>query len=114
MGTMAFVDLDGCHRGPIKVETAKENPNLRGEIRQLLKLNLDDDDIIAMFFVNDKNFNTFVDVVFAGKQKNGRAVAFTYGSPDGPQIAHLFRIPFSKYFQYLECEAYAVEEDTES
>lgn len=49
MGTMAFVDLDGCHRGPIKVETAKENPNLRGEIRQLLKLNL-----VSRFLLKEK------------------------------------------------------------
>lgn len=114
VGAMAFVDLDGCLRGPIEVQTAKENPKLRGEIRQVLKLNLDDDDIIATFLVNDKDFNKFIDVYFAGKQKNGRAVTFIHGSLDGPQTAHLLTIPFSKYYQYLGCEAYGVEEEAES
>ncbi|VDP09857.1 unnamed protein product [Heligmosomoides polygyrus] len=84
IGAMAFVELDGCQRMPIDMETAKNNSELRAEIKQYLKLTLND-----------------------------KAVTFIYGSPDYGQN-ELIRIPFSKYFQYLECAVHAVEENSES
>lgn len=45
--------------------------------------------------------------------QNDKAVTFIYGSPDYGQN-ELIRIPFSKYFQYLECAVHAVEENSES
>ncbi|VDP50510.1 unnamed protein product [Heligmosomoides polygyrus] len=114
IGAMAFVELDECQRGPVEVETAKKNPDLRKDIRQHLGLRLDDDDIIARFMVNDRDFDRFANVFFAGRQKNDKALTFIYGSPDDGQNAQLIRIPFSKYYQYLGCTVHAVEEYSDS
>lgn len=53
--SLALVNLDGCKRSFVEVESAMEDEELRELIEKQLGKPLKDDDLITNFLVHDKN-----------------------------------------------------------
>lgn len=66
---VAALDLDGCLRGPLFVETAKSSKSLRKEIKEALGFSVDGNGTIAGVLVISKTRNESVYAVFAGRNK---------------------------------------------
>ncbi|VDO84957.1 unnamed protein product [Heligmosomoides polygyrus] len=113
MGAMAFVDTNGCYRTPEEVQTAKENPVLRKELKKYLKLTLEDIDRITWFTVYDSDFDGVANVYLVDELKTGEKISFMYGSEDDGQTRQVTGISSTDYYKYLACEVLAGDEDSD-
>ncbi|VDP06084.1 unnamed protein product [Heligmosomoides polygyrus] len=100
---VAALDLDGCLRGPLFVETAKSSKSLRKEIKEALGFSVDGNGTIAGVLVISKTRNESVYAVFAGRNKGRKAVAFQF-DVDYDLTPSFEQISFEQFFNYLTCQ----------